>query len=200
MKVAQSCPTLSEPMDYIVHGIFQARILEWVAFSFSRGSSQPRDRTQVSRLAGRFFTSWATTFTFTFSPTLSAILNYISIYSLSFFLLLPLVSVDEIVLLFKTNLFIYVHDLEPLIIYFLCIFSILLSMATFPSVCKYHCLCCPLPCIISNFSLKISQFLSCLPSACSLSPNRPLQIITYTLYFNSTAYDNNGVHLLKACF
>ena len=44
----------------IVHGILQARILEWVAFPFARGSSQPRDQTQVSRIAGRFFTSWAT--------------------------------------------------------------------------------------------------------------------------------------------
>ena len=43
-----------------VHGILQARILEWVAFPFSRGSSQPMDRTQVSCIAGRFFTSWAT--------------------------------------------------------------------------------------------------------------------------------------------
>ena len=42
------------------HGTLQARILEWVAVPFSRGSSQPRDRTQVSRIAGRFFTSWAT--------------------------------------------------------------------------------------------------------------------------------------------
>ena len=47
-------------MDYIVHEILQARILEWVAFPFSRGSSQPRDQTQVSHIAGRFFTSWAT--------------------------------------------------------------------------------------------------------------------------------------------
>ena len=47
-------------MDYAVHGILQTRILEWIAFPFSRGSSQPRDRTQVSRIAGRFFTSWAT--------------------------------------------------------------------------------------------------------------------------------------------
>ena len=47
-------------MDYIVHGILQARILEWVVFPFSRGSSQPRDQTQVSYIAGRFFTSWAT--------------------------------------------------------------------------------------------------------------------------------------------
>ena len=43
-------------MVYTVHGILQARILEWVVFPFSRGSSQPRDRTQVSRTAGRFFT------------------------------------------------------------------------------------------------------------------------------------------------
>ena len=46
-----------EPMGYTVHGILQARILEWVAFPFSRESSQPRDRTQVSHFAGRFFTS-----------------------------------------------------------------------------------------------------------------------------------------------
>ena len=48
MKVVQSCLTLCDPMDYTVHGILQARILEWVAFTFSRGSSQPRDQTQVS--------------------------------------------------------------------------------------------------------------------------------------------------------
>ena len=60
VKVAQSCLTLCDPMAYIVHGILQARILEWVAFPFSRGSSQPRDRTQVSHIAGRFFTSWTT--------------------------------------------------------------------------------------------------------------------------------------------
>ena len=45
-----SCPTLCDPMDYTVHGILQARILEWVAFPFSRGSSQPRDRTRFSAL------------------------------------------------------------------------------------------------------------------------------------------------------
>ena len=45
-------------MDYTVHGILQARILEWVAFPFSRGSSQPRDQTQVSPIAGGFFTNW----------------------------------------------------------------------------------------------------------------------------------------------
>ena len=55
VKVAQSCPTLCDPMDYTVHGILQARILEWVALPSSSRSSQPRDRTQVSRIAGRFF-------------------------------------------------------------------------------------------------------------------------------------------------
>ena len=57
VKVAQSCLTLCYPTDYTVHEILQTRILEWVAFPFSRGSSQPRDRTQVSRIAGGFFTS-----------------------------------------------------------------------------------------------------------------------------------------------
>ena len=57
VKVAQSCPTLCNPMDYTVYGILQARILEWLAFPFSKGSSQPRDRTQVSHVGGRFFTS-----------------------------------------------------------------------------------------------------------------------------------------------
>ena len=45
------------PMDYTVHGILQAIILGWVAFPFSKGSSQPRDQTQVSCIAGGFFTS-----------------------------------------------------------------------------------------------------------------------------------------------
>ena len=57
LKVTQLCPTLCNPMDYTVHGILQTRILEWVAVPFSRGSSQPRDQTQVSCIAGRFFTS-----------------------------------------------------------------------------------------------------------------------------------------------
>ena len=47
-------------MDYTDYGILQARMLEWVAFPFSRGSSQPRDQTQVSCIAGGFLTSWAT--------------------------------------------------------------------------------------------------------------------------------------------
>jgi len=65
VKVAQSCPTLCDPVDYnppgnSVHGILQARILKWVAMPFSRGSSQPRDQTLVSCIAGRFFTISAT--------------------------------------------------------------------------------------------------------------------------------------------
>ena len=58
-KITQSCPILCNPMNDMVHGILQARILEWVAFPFSRESSQTRDRTQVSHIAGRFLTSWA---------------------------------------------------------------------------------------------------------------------------------------------
>ena len=58
--VAQPCPTVCNPMDCrsgsSAHGILQARILEWVAIPFSRGSSQPRDQTQVSYIADRFFT------------------------------------------------------------------------------------------------------------------------------------------------
>ena len=54
VKVAQSCSTLCDPMDYLVHGILHARIL---AFPFSRRSSQPRDQTQVSHIAGGFFAS-----------------------------------------------------------------------------------------------------------------------------------------------
>ena len=57
VKVAQSCLTLCDTMDYTVDGILLARILEWVAFAFSRRSSQSRDQTQVSHIAGRFFTS-----------------------------------------------------------------------------------------------------------------------------------------------
>ena len=55
VKVTQSCPALCDPMASTVHGILQARILEWIAIPFSRASSQPRDRTQVSCMAGGFF-------------------------------------------------------------------------------------------------------------------------------------------------
>ena len=60
VNIPKSYLTLCDPMDYTVHGILQARILEWVDFPFSRGSPQPRDQTQVSHVSGRFFASWAT--------------------------------------------------------------------------------------------------------------------------------------------
>ena len=56
--MSDSCnPIDSSPPGFSVHGIFQARILKWVAISFSRGSSQPREQTHVSFIAGRFFTA-----------------------------------------------------------------------------------------------------------------------------------------------
>ena len=66
-EVAQSCATLCNLMAYSlvgvsIHEISQARILQWIAISFSRGSSQPRDWTWVSGIAGRLFTIWATTY------------------------------------------------------------------------------------------------------------------------------------------
>ena len=57
VNIAQLFLTLWDPVDYTVHGILQARILEWVAFPFLRGSSQPSYQTLVSRIADRFFTS-----------------------------------------------------------------------------------------------------------------------------------------------
>ena len=64
-EVSQLCPTLCNPMDYSLpgssaHGISQARVLQWVAISFSRGSSQPRDWTLVSHIVGRRFTASTT--------------------------------------------------------------------------------------------------------------------------------------------
>ena len=72
-EVAQLCPTLCDPVDCSlpgssVQGISQARILEWVAISFSRGSSLPRDQTQVFCIAGRHFTVWASREAFYFAP------------------------------------------------------------------------------------------------------------------------------------
>ena len=71
--LAQSSLTLCDPMDCsslgsFVHGILQARILEWVAIPFSRGSSQPRDWTRVSCIVDRHFTVWATNQFYKFKP------------------------------------------------------------------------------------------------------------------------------------
>ena len=70
-EVAQSCPTLCDPMDSSlpgssIHRIFQARVLEWVAISFSRGSSWPRGQTWVFHVAGRHYTIWDTLTIWTF--------------------------------------------------------------------------------------------------------------------------------------
>ena len=82
-NVAQSCPTLWGPMDCSlpgssVHGIFQAIVLEWIAVSFSSGSSWPRDRTWVSCIVDRHFIVWATIMAFT---NLHSSLMHIMIYS-----------------------------------------------------------------------------------------------------------------------
>ena len=81
-SVDQSCPTLCNPMDCSssgssVPGILQARVLEWVAYPFYRGSSWPRNWTRVSWIVGRFFTSWATR---------EALCTWILCYSTSFIL------------------------------------------------------------------------------------------------------------------
>ena len=79
-KLLQSCPTLRlhglySPPGSSVHGILQARILEWVAISFYKGSSQPRDWTQVSSIAGWFFTIWAAREAQISNPCLSCLLH-----------------------------------------------------------------------------------------------------------------------------
>ena len=58
VKVDQVCQTLCDHMDYTGHGILQARILGWVTFPFSKGSSWPRNQTGLSCTAGRLFTNW----------------------------------------------------------------------------------------------------------------------------------------------
>ena len=84
VKLLSRVPLFATPMDcslpgFSIHGIFQARVLELVAICFSRGTSQPRDRTQVSCIAGRHFTLWATIlFIFSFFLSLSLVNYYMS--------------------------------------------------------------------------------------------------------------------------
>ena len=80
-RVQLCYPVEYSPPDSSVYGIFQARILEWVAISFSRGSSQPRDQTQLSRIAGRCFNLWATREALTFCHILLAFLRYYALFS-----------------------------------------------------------------------------------------------------------------------
>ena len=72
-------------MDYRIHGILQVRILEWVAFPFTRGSSQRRDQTQVSHIADRFFTSWATKEASQAAciPVISEVRNHVRLFGVS---------------------------------------------------------------------------------------------------------------------
>ena len=91
VKVTQSYPILYDFMDYRVHGILQARILEWVAYLFSNGSSWPRNWTRVSCIAGRFFTTWAIREEFNIG-----IFFYISTLKLEFQCLLTFIILDEI--------------------------------------------------------------------------------------------------------
>ena len=81
VKVSQPCPTLCNPRDYTAHGILQARTLEWVAFPFSRGSSQPRGWTQVSRIAGGFFASWDTREALMSGVWLNELIQYMGYYT-----------------------------------------------------------------------------------------------------------------------
>ena len=79
-EIAQSCLTLCDLVDCSppgssIHGILQARILEWVVISFSRESSRPRDRTQVPRIAGRHFNLWATREDFSIYPLVGTFLE-----------------------------------------------------------------------------------------------------------------------------
>ena len=114
MLVTQSCPILCDAMDCSPPGssvqeISQVRILEWVAISFSRAPSRPRDRTQVSCTAGRFFTDWATreaqflnsTFIFYF-VVLALLLEYF----------LPLIYVTLVLWLLKPSLWVLPTHLQ----------------------------------------------------------------------------------------
>ena len=88
-EVTQSCQTLCNPMDYSlsgssVHGILQTRILEWVAFLFSRGSSWPRDRTWVSCTACRFFTIWAPRKPIVKVKSLSRVLLFVTPWTIAY--------------------------------------------------------------------------------------------------------------------
>ena len=69
-------------MNYKIHGILQARILEWVAFPFSKGTFQPRDRTQLSHIAGGFFTTWAMGEVLTSSDRVNQIIPSCSLFRL----------------------------------------------------------------------------------------------------------------------
>ena len=98
---SQSCPTLCDPMSCSlqgssVHGIFQARVLEWVAISFSRRSSRPRDWIRVSRIVGRCSTVWATR-----KPFILVLKCYFKIFSCCCFFLPPPSMLSHLIGLWK---------------------------------------------------------------------------------------------------
>ena len=108
-EVAQSCPTLCDPVDCSlpdssVHGILQARILEWVAISFSRGSSWPRDQTWVFHVAGRGFTLWATRDSHTIKN--SCLTNVFTIWGQNFNS-----SCNGIIFIFHINIYLMQHPI-----------------------------------------------------------------------------------------
>ena len=121
MSVAQSCLTLCDPMDcsppgYSVHGILQARILKWVAISVSRVSSQPGNWTQVSCIAGRCFTVWATREGLVLICSIQVLKNfkiYIGVYLTNSVVLVSGVqSIFELILYFTYNVItLQLHDL-----------------------------------------------------------------------------------------
>ena len=119
-------------MDYTVHGILQARILEWVAFPFSRGSSRPRNWTRVSCIAGRFFTCWATR-----EVSVSLVLTYLIIKCFgiifSMFLMLGIhwaSWICEFILFisFGKNSLIVSSNISPLFPLFLCLWGLQLHI------------------------------------------------------------------------
>ena len=149
---AQSCPTLCDPMDCCLPGssalgILQARILEWVAISLSRGSSQFRNRTQVSCVVGRFFTVWAIIYVYYI-----CIHTHTHIHTHTFFLVLFSIMfisghwVQFPVLYSRTLLFIHsiynnLHLLSPNFQSIPLLSTLLLDNHKSVSLCLWVCLC-----------------------------------------------------------
>ena len=111
VKVIQSFLTLCNPMGYTVHGVLQARILDWVAFPFSRGFSQPRDQIQVSHIAGGFFTSWATREVLFVRPPQTTILPFLHLFSWGWSWSLPPVQCHKPLSIVLQGL--YLSDMFP---------------------------------------------------------------------------------------
>ena len=122
VKVSQSCLTLCDPMDYIVHGILQARILEWVAFPFSKGIFPTQGSNPVSHIAGGFFTSWATrkvcVLIFNIYMLKVHVINSISLFLCNFWGLCLVLKEFSIVHIMKISAFIVSSFLCFILTYF----------------------------------------------------------------------------------